>query len=260
MADFKSENDDFDEREFTKNEIRVDALYLQKTDVDKRDILNLFICSYKPAKFFKQMREQGCPFKQVKGRKWLWQAKVGLQNVAVVVCRDLPFEEKYFDWIAFASTNTLIWQKLVTLMIEKDIESRLLQYLLDLRRVEVVKIMSKFIDDLIAQGRLTPEYVAQLKEQHIYANRLLLKLVREKVSPEEFAEIFNWNELLPNMSIEERLAGIPAEERLAGIPAEERLAGIKPEELVSALSPDEEERIFKLLIEKRAQKNGNGKE
>ena len=231
MIDLKSENDDFDDREYTKNEIRVDALYLQKGDIKKSDILNLFICAYKPASFFAYMHKEGCRFKQVNGYKWLWRAKVGLQNVAVVVCRDLPFEERYFKWLGFAPTTCKNWRKLVATLVRTGSDWELLNLLEGMRPKEVRKIMDKTIDEMSIEGSLPPEYRAQLEANRLEVAEYVLTRLSKRLPPKEFIQMFN---------IKELLTLFPAEERLAGIPAEERLAG---------LSPEEKQKLLKTLLE-----------
>lgn len=97
---FKSQGDKFDEYEFVKNEVRTGLLFLQKAEagspVGFEDILNLIVCSRFPQGFFDYMREHNCVFRAEEATPWLWRCRVGLQEVAVVVCRDLPIEASYY--------------------------------------------------------------------------------------------------------------------------------------------------------------------
>ena len=256
MIDFKSENDDFDEREYTKNEIRVDALYLQKEDIKKSDILNLFICSYKPLSFFKAMREQGCSFKQAKDRKWLWQAKVGLQYVAVVVCRDLPFEPEYFRWLAFAPSTHPNWQKLVAALVRTGADWELLKTLEKMKPQEVGKIMTDTLKELFEKGDYSPEFKAQFETNDALADKIFFTALLKDMPPEIFAMVFDVNKIFARVYAEklrtgsptdELLASIPAEMRLASIPVEVRLASVPAEERLAGLSPEEKQKLLKAL-------------
>lgn len=213
MIDFKSENDDFDEREYTKNEVRVAALFLQKTELKMVDILNLFICSRKPDKFFKAMHEQGQKFKRVVGRKWLWECQVGRQKVMVVVCRDLPFDEKYYRWLAFAPTTNPNWQKLIATLVTSGADWELLKLLEQMRPQEVIEIMKKTIEQLGAEKKFTPELAAKLRENDLYYQEQLMLGLSKTLKPEDFAMLVDPKVVLSKLSAEEIAAALSQEER-----------------------------------------------
>jgi hypothetical protein len=57
------------------------------------------------------------------------------------------------------------------------------------------------------------------------------------------------DELLQELSPEERLKGLPAEERLKGLPAKERLKGLSLDDLLAALSPEDRVKFAQRLKE-----------
>jgi hypothetical protein len=59
--------------------------------------------------------------------------------------------------------------------------------------------------------------------------------------------------IMKNLTLEQRLKLLTAEERLKGLPAEERLKGLTPEEMLKALPPE----VIQLLTQRL--KNGEQK-
>ena len=173
--------------------------------------------------------------------------------MAVIVCRDLPFEERYFGWIAFAPTKSHNWRKLITTLVRTGNHWELLKLIEGMRPKEVRKIMDETFKEMAKEGTLPPEYEAQMERNRAIVTEYVLTRMAKRLPPEQFARIFGVKDLLAGLPAEERLASIPVEERLASIPVEERLAGIPAEERLAGLSQEEKQKLLKTLLEQ----NGN---
>jgi hypothetical protein len=56
---------------------------------------------------------RGIIFNKTAGKKWLYTARVGFQDVAIVVCRDLPLEPKFYKWLIFALLTVRLGNRLL---------------------------------------------------------------------------------------------------------------------------------------------------
>lgn len=164
------------------------------------------------------MRNGGSPFVMVDGHEWLWQARCGWQDVVIVVCEKMPVEEDYYKWLAFAPSDSEVWNKYVQQLVTGR-EWQLLSFLFEMRGEEMYE-MSIEVEEILAAYE--PEEAARLQESW---NRVILK----------------W---LPTASPEMR------QQALAKFKPEERLVGLKPEELgqaLAGLTPEQRLALLKQL-------------
>ncbi|MEI6044068.1 MAG: hypothetical protein WCS37_06720 [Chloroflexota bacterium] len=70
--------------------------------------LNLLVSSRFPQRFFDYMEAHQCKFEQDKTQPWFWRCQVGLQEVVVIACRNLPLEQPYYKWLLFVHQVTPI--------------------------------------------------------------------------------------------------------------------------------------------------------
>ena len=99
--------------------------------------MNVIITARWPSSFLKFCKAGGYEFRKAYGREWLLQGEFGFQQVAIVVCERLPLNEKYFEWIFFAPSNSKKWQAFVDSIILSGEYSELLEAALSMRPVEV---------------------------------------------------------------------------------------------------------------------------
>ncbi len=234
VIEFKSQNDHFDEREFIKNEVRTGLIYLQNPNTQISQILNLIVCSREPRHFFEYMREQGYNFQAEGTGDWLWHCRVGLQEVALVVCRNLPLEPKYFQWLAFAPADSQKWRNFVKIIARQG-EWEIFNTLKTLRPKEV-ELMNRELIEILSH--LSPKEQARVDRDWFDAIKLSLPRLA-KTLPDEIGEL---------------LATIEPEKRLSGLTPEERLSGLNPEERLSGLTPEERQELLKKLLAEQTPK------
>jgi hypothetical protein len=247
VIEFKGANDSFDEAEFVKNEVRVALVFLENTEATFENLLNVIVTSRWPGRFFGYMSERGYEFTAEPGQEWLRRCRVGLQDVVVVICNQLPVEAKFADWIVFAPTDSAKWRKAV-LMLARQRNWQLLELAQDLGQREFAA-MTPELDKIFTEyaGMDQEQFI---KDQQEAAKLRLLQL--SKLGPHALAGVLadlKPEERLAGLKPEERLADLKPEERLAGLKPEERLADLKPEERLAGLKPEEREILRKILLE-----------
>ncbi|MEI6043481.1 MAG: hypothetical protein WCS37_03710 [Chloroflexota bacterium] len=262
IVEFKGENNQLNIDGFLRNEARMILFYLYNKEATFENMLNLIVSSRFPQSFFDYMEARQCKFEPEKDRPWLWRSRVGLQEVVVIVCRDLPLESRYYQWLLFAPSDSRKWKAFVR-MLAREGNLTLLERLRKLRPQEYEN-MSLEIKELLKE--YTPEerkrYMKALAHGVAFEMPDIAREAPEelseaiaKLSPEELDQTLaklTPKQLLARVAPEERLAGISPEERLAGVAPEERLAGVTPEELsqtLSKLSP--EQRLAGMTKEER---------
>ncbi len=184
VIEFKGQEDELNETEFIKNSVRVELLVLEEPSANFANTLNVFVSSRFPRQFLEYMKGQKCRFRRNKERHWEWWARVGLQNVLLIVCRDLPIEPRYYEWLIFAPADSTKWRDLViALAREHNIE--VLQQIYNMRPKEF-EIMKPNVDKIIESD---PENQAQyIKNVRRVFNVTNKKLV-ESLEPEEREEL-----------------------------------------------------------------------
>ena len=243
VLEFKGEADPFTLREFIRNSLRTEWLFLQSTDPNFDRFLNVIISSRLPRRFLQQVQKRGITFKQTPGRPWLWRGAVGFQDVAIVVCRDLPLEDIYYDWLIFAPADNPKWRSVVAKLISEG-NQRLLQTVQTLRPKEfnmLTKSLEEMVNEAIADGFITPEE----------GERALGKGEKIEPSLEEttVGGLLSIDEDYPHL-LPKVLGALTPEARLAGMTAEDRLTGLTAEELsggLEKLSDTEKAKLLQLL-------------
>ncbi len=102
VLEFKGWNDPLDKENFFKTQLARIYLWSAQNKLEITDVLNVIVSARRPEKVLEYSAELGCPFVQTPGREWLWQAQCGWQDVAIVVCSELPIEPRYAVWLLFA--------------------------------------------------------------------------------------------------------------------------------------------------------------
>ncbi len=236
VVEFKSENDRFNLREYAKNELRTIIRFLQGKQENYDNILNVIVSARSPDGFLKQAREHGLAFEPEPDRPWLLRCQAGFQNVVIVVCRDLPIDQKYNDWLIFIPTDSRRWRKyLELLLLRGDIAS--LNTIRRMRPKEYADMTKDIIEHLEAKGLLNFEGDKRYERDQLAAAQILLGWLAKRKTP----------------NLSEVLAELNPEERLTGLNPQERLAGLNPQELLTGLSQEQRQELLKLLTEQTAQ-------
>lgn len=178
VLEFKSENDEFNIREFVVNQIRTAILFLQsrEKEEDYSRYLNTYVLARLPKDFLDNAAQNGIVFTTEEGKPWLWRAKIGFQNVALIVCRDLPLESQYYPWLLFAPSDGKKWQAFIRrLVVEKQDELLDFAQKLRPREVSMIRVNSDELWELARrEGALTPEVEARLAKERAEAVQIIL--------------------------------------------------------------------------------------
>lgn len=184
VIEFKGQDDQFDELEFVKNEVRTGLVFLQNSDTTFENMLNLIVSSRYPQRFFDFMQARGLNFKPDSGRNWLQRCRVGLQEVVVVVCNLLPLEEKYADWLLFAAADTKHWREAMRLLAQKR-NWELLEQAERLRPKEFAQMKTEF-DEVLSQYDAKEQ--ARLRADWLEAFKITLPDMLKR-TPEDVDEV-----------------------------------------------------------------------
>ena len=112
VVDFKGPNDPLDMPKLLLNVARTALFCAKNPQVSVRQVLNLLVCSRYPANILKEPAAQNIVgFHQPDPEKqpWLWLGRYVFQEIIIVVCRDLPIEERFFDWLLFMPADIKKW-------------------------------------------------------------------------------------------------------------------------------------------------------
>ena len=214
VVEFKSQNDALDWQEYC-NAISRAMRYAAQSKVPPHLVLNLIVTARKPESLIAYLAEHGGELTQSEeaGKGWLWQGQCGPQKIIVIVCRDLPLQAEWYEWLAFAPSDSKTWRDFVFKMLYEDNE-RILQILQDLRPEEF-EVAKSLMDELIEKGEIPQREVRRIERGRVRAAQIALtdftKRRRERLE-----------ETLSVLSPEDRLIGLSPEDRLAGMTAEER--------------------------------------
>ena len=235
VIEFKSASDSLNQHSFGVQLARV-YLYLdQNRAVKHRQILNVIVSARFPREFFKFSVSEGITFEPDRQREWLYRARVGYQEVVVVVCEQLPLDLRYGIWLIFAAPTTQKWRDFLKLA-AREHNWTLLEAARDMR---------------------------DMRPKEFNAMNQELKAIFEEYGPKEQARLrADWWEV-----IKDRLPGMSNEEpeELTKLLTEFKpevlgnaLSNLSPEKLgnaLSSLSPVEKAKLIKLLSEETPPKD-----
>ncbi|MEI7557062.1 hypothetical protein [Candidatus Chlorohelix sp.] len=230
IIEFKSTNDDFDRFEFAKNLARTHLFFSQYKKIPYQQLLTVFVCSEQPDTIIDYLKAVETPLESDPATPWLLRCRIWLLEVAIVVCRLLPLQERFYDWLQFAPATSVKWREFVTLMLLKG-EKNQLEVIMKLHLKEF-RLMRIDIKEHLKE--LSPE---QRKE---YEEELL-----------GFAEdcINDLGELNPQMA-KRFISGVKPEIRLAGLTPEQRLEGLTPEQVMAKFTPEQLQKYLDLITQR----------
>jgi hypothetical protein len=180
VLEFKSENDHFYSEDFVVNQVRTAILFLQeKTKEKKKDysrFLNAYVLARYPKDFLDNAPNNGIVFTVDPNRPWLRWATVGYQRIALIICRDLPIQRRFYRWLLFAPSKGKTWSAFIE-QLKKEGNQELLAIAEQLRPEEyqMLKINAKEIwEEARRAGALTPEVEAELAKARARGIEILL--------------------------------------------------------------------------------------
>ena len=233
ILEFKSTNDDFDQFEFAKNLARTFLFFSEYKTIPYNKLLTVFVCSEQPDSVLDHLRAKGISIEIDPATPWLLRCRIWTLEVAVVVCRLLPLEERFYDWLQFAPATSVKWREFVKLMLLKGKRDQLeVVKKLNLREYRLMTI------DIKEQLKgLSPKEQVEYRKEWLKVIVAEFNMVKDLGSSNDRdlvellkAEFNALEEQNPEIA-KELFADVKPEIRLAGLAPEERLAGLTPEEL-----------------------------
>jgi hypothetical protein len=152
IIEFKSENDTFDEYELSIGLGRSHIFYNRFRKAKYKEILTVYVCARRPDDVIDHLEAEEIGIIGDPEIDWLVRAKIGMLNVAFIICRNLPLEEKYYKWLIFASSKSAKWKFFVKMMLRT-------------KNYEVIKLLGYFrfkellnmITELKEEAKTSPE-------------------------------------------------------------------------------------------------------
>ena len=185
VLDFKGQSDNLDMPKFQLNVGRTALFCSRHPQTPSSRVLNLIVSSRYPADFLK---EAGETLTNSAERPWLWRNQSFYQQVAIVVCRDLPLEPRYYEWLIFAPAGGNVWKEFVRLLIREE-QSDLLDVVKKMRPKEFeamrLDILSGY--DPQEKKRLEEEYLQLLESDLVFM---------AEADPQRFERLFVKMQLL----------------------------------------------------------------
>lgn len=225
IMEFKSRNDELNIPKFENQLARVHWWSSKHPEVGPENILNVIVSARYPREMINVVAEWGAEFKLIK--QGIYQGRCTLQDVAIVVCEQLPIIPKYAIWLLFADPTTETWRETLRMLAQEG----LLNLLLEASQMapKEYKNMSLEIEEILA------EYTSEEREQYLNDLQALTKDNLTRFKLEQLSDV---------------LSALSPEQRFVGVTPEERLKGLAPEELGEALSklpPEEKMQLLKKL-------------
>lgn len=253
IVDFKGENDKLTMRKLQLNISRTAAFAAENEKTHPRKILNLIISSRYPSEVIKAANAdpQKPELIQQPGKPWLWRSSSYVQEVAIVVCRDMPIKPEYFDFLLFAPVNTDTWKRFTQTILDE----KLYDYIDEMIKLHPweVKAMrtAEYWNDLDPreQERLDRDWMrvfkAELSEWRVTRPELLAETL-DDLHTEEIDRMF-----LARLTPERLTKALPAEDMIKMLPTEQMVEAVPTEKLLDALSPEKLDALEKLLAERK---------
>jgi hypothetical protein len=247
VVEFKSENDDFDDKNFAANIGRCFFLYSRYPELKYKQLLDLYISSEKPEALLRHLAEEKVVVKEEE--EWLLTCKYGTLDIAIVICRLLPLQERYFLLLLFAPSGSITWKEFIKKLVEQE-RFDLINVLSRLRPKEV----SKMLSEIKYEPPMTPEWIKdKLEAIEILLNTpdtnpWLQKVVRETVMRLYFPEGF-----LADPEVKKIFDSLPMEKVVENLPVEEVVPNLSAEKIAANLTPEQKAELKKLLAQEADQ-------
>jgi hypothetical protein len=245
VTDFKGPRDNLDLDKYNLNMARTSTFSTRvKESTDKRRVLNLIVSSRYPQEILALANEDPDrpEFRNIPERPWLWRGGPFNQPVIIVVCRDLPLEEPYYEWLIFAPPDSQKWKTFAKMMLQEKRQDIL---------EELVILHPKEMNAMSFELNTHDQKVAHALERD--ALEALVPIVVENFSPKEFRDILTSTlpreKLAEVVATEEIISAIPPEQMLNALTPEQKISSVTPEQMLNALTPEQMDALRKKLVE-----------
>ncbi len=188
VIEFKGQNDRFTLPKFLTNLARIALFCLKRPEVEVGKVLNLFVCSRYPQEILglANPTPEQASFRNTAQEPWVWRASFFFQEIMIVICRDLPLEPRYYQWLLFAPADTQKWREFVKTALREG-RRDLVASLRSLRpkefnemQIDVNEILSQL--DPKERKRLNKDWAEVMEEK-------LPEMANEE--PDELLELFD---------------------------------------------------------------------
>lgn len=232
VLDFKGQGDPLDEDKLLTNVART-ALFCIKKPANVRRTLNLLVCSRYPQEILRPVEGvAGFSRPDEQAMPWLWLGRYSVQEIAIVVCRDLPLEPRFYNWLAFAPADSEKWKALVRLAL-KEGRRDLIELMRRMRPKEVLELATvSYLKDL------DPEEEARINEGW----GELFELILPKIAVED-PVLFK--KLLGHIEAKQLAEAMGAEQLIEVMGAEQLTEAIGMEQLAATLTDEQLEEIMR---------------
>jgi hypothetical protein len=227
VMDFKGQGDNLNLDKFLLNVARTATFCTKvKPNEDKLHVLNLIVSSRLPEDLLALAnRNPDHPeFTNTPERPWLWQGGTFYQNYIIVVCRDLPLEESYYDWLIFAPSDSDKWKNFAKMMLREN-RTEILEELFRLHPKEMKPMIADHLEEM---KQLDPQQRQKLYQDYRDLAETAVELL-EEAWPENYQDF--------------------ASRLLLKVAPEQVLATLTAEQVMAALTPEQLEAIRKALAE-----------
>jgi hypothetical protein len=159
-----------------ETELKIDTLK------EYERFLNVYVLSRYPKDFLEEAARNGIIFSRDAEREWLWWTTVGYQKIALVVCRDLPIEKRFYKWLLFAPSESNKWRDFIH-HLEDESNAELLRLAKTLRPEDfsmAKRTADEIWEEVRQMGALTPEVEADLARQRQRGIEIILADLEHK--------------------------------------------------------------------------------
>jgi hypothetical protein len=254
IVDFKGENDNLTMKLLQLNISRTAAFAAENERTPVRKILNLIISSRFPAEVIRAANAdpQKPELIQQPGKSWLWRSSSYVQEVAIVVCRDLPISPEYFDLLLFAPVNTETWKRFTRTILDQAlydyIDESFKLHPKEMREMRIPR--SEYWNDLDPreQERLTRDWM------YVFQEEMTEWAQNDPEKLRNFMQIV-WDapvgeQIIQEIPTEKLVKAMPTEKVVKVLPPEQMVEAVSAEKLLDALSPEKLEDLKKLIAER----------
>lgn len=178
ILEFKSENDTFDKAELLKILSRSFLFLSEYPEIEYKDFLTTIVCSYYPESVIEHLELEKTKLKRTVKYPWLLRFKVWNLEVAIVVCRMLPVEEKYYQWLLFAPSTSNKWEEFVKILLKNG-------------RYDWLDVVSRFrIKELVVMNTKLKEEIAKSPSKEKEELLELFEKMMKTFGKEDVATVF----------------------------------------------------------------------
>jgi hypothetical protein len=218
VMDFKGQGDNLNLDKFLLNVARTATFCTKvKPNEDKLNVLNLIVSSRMPEDLLALANKNPDrpEFTNTPERPWLWQGGTFYQNYIIIVCRDLPLEEPYYDWLIFAPSDSDKWKNFAKMMLREN-RTEIVEELFRLHPKEMKPMLAEYLKEL---KQLDPQHGEKLYQDYYDAAEAAASLL-EDTWPEHYQEFSS-----------KVVQKAPPEQLISAITSKEVLANLTPEQL-----------------------------